>query len=64
MGDVRSMNVMLDTDECVTVVCTREELDMLESGLYCYISEYTGVCDEYVDLCQRLLTDIANMRMM
>lgn len=55
------MRVTIDIDDSVTLVGTREDLEILESGLYCYISEYLGVDDAYVEHCKRLLTDIANL---
>jgi hypothetical protein len=65
VGGVRSMNVMLDTNERVTIVCTREELDMLENGLGWFISECEGAApDPDIDLAKQMMTDIANMRMM
>ena len=55
------MNVMLDTNECVTIVCTREELDMLECGLGWFINECeTGHPDPDIDLAKRMMTNIAN----
>jgi|688.fasta_scaffold354010_5 hypothetical protein len=59
------MRVMLDTDERVTIVCDRVELDLLDNGLSVMVSEYDfGRPEPWIDLAKQMMTDIANMEMM
>jgi hypothetical protein len=56
------MNVVINNDDTVTIVCNREELDMLDNGLSWFISE-SDVGHPFPDvvLAKQMMTDIANL---